>query len=103
MIISTFTKRLKEARNRAGLSQKQLGIAANIDEFSASARMNQYETGKHHPDLKTIERLCAVLRVPVAFLYCDDDSLAEIIASYPSLPGESKQKILEITKSGSST
>lgn len=84
-VISTFTKRLKESRDQSGLSQKQLGIKAGIDEFSASARMNQYETGKHHPDLKTVTRLCKVLKVPVAFMYCDDDDLAQVIASYPTL------------------
>jgi transcriptional regulator with XRE-family HTH domain len=47
---SPVSKRRKDARIAAGLSLKSLGIAAGIDEFSASARMNQYETGKHTPD-----------------------------------------------------
>lgn len=47
MAKSPVAKRLKEARLAARLSQKSLGIAAGMDEFSASARMNQYETGKH--------------------------------------------------------
>lgn len=42
---SSIYKRLKEARLEAGLSQKRLGIAAGVDEFVVSARMNQYETG----------------------------------------------------------
>jgi len=75
-----------------------LGIKAGIDEFSASARMNQYETGKHHPDLTTISRLCDVLNVPVAFMYSDDDDLAHIIATYPTLSPKDKQSILAITK-----
>jgi transcriptional regulator with XRE-family HTH domain len=41
------------------------GIQAGIDQFSASARMNQYEKGKHSPDLTTVARLCKVLNVPV--------------------------------------
>lgn len=40
-----FCKRLKEARTAAGLSQKKLGIAAGIDEFVASTRINRYEKG----------------------------------------------------------
>jgi len=40
MAVSPLPKRLKEARLAAGLSQKQLGIAAGIDEFSASPRCN---------------------------------------------------------------
>ena len=47
-----LTKRLKEARLRAGLSQEKLGILAGIDEASASVRMNQYEKGKHTPDFE---------------------------------------------------
>jgi len=98
-VISTFTKRLKQARDQAGLSQKQLGIEAGIDQFSASARMNQYERGTHHPDQTTIARLCEVLKVPVAYLYCDDDDLAQVIASYPTLSKKNRQAIKDIVQS----
>jgi len=74
-----FSRRLKEARKRAGLSQKQLGILSGIDEFSASARINQYERAKHLPDLDTSKRLADVLNVPMAFLYCYEDELAELL------------------------
>jgi transcriptional regulator with XRE-family HTH domain len=72
-------KRLKEARLAAGLSQKSLGIAAGIDEFSASPRMNQYETGKHIPDYSTLNRIAKVLKVPVAYFYAESNDLAEFI------------------------
>ncbi len=49
--LPVLSKRLREARAAAGISQEQLGILAGIDEFSASARMNQYERGKHSPNL----------------------------------------------------
>jgi transcriptional regulator with XRE-family HTH domain len=39
-IINPITKRLKEAREKADISQKQLGIAAGIDEFSSTARID---------------------------------------------------------------
>lgn len=97
-IISTFTKRLKEAREQAGLSQKQLGIKAGIDPSSASARMNQYETGKHHPDQTMVARLCRVLDVPVAYLYCDDKDLAQLIARYAKLSRKNKQAIKALIK-----
>ena len=71
--------RLKEARINAGLSQKELGIRAGIDEFSASPRINQYEKGKHVPDYSTLERLGEVLGAPVAYFYCEDSVLAEIV------------------------
>jgi len=79
---SPLPKRLKEARLAAGLSQKDLGIKAGIDEFSASARMNQYETGKHTPDFLILKRIAEVLNVPTAYFYTEEDKLAEIIKNY---------------------
>ena len=54
--MSTFTKRLKEARTGIGLSQKQLGIQAGLDPSVASPRMNQYEKGSHLPDINTAKK-----------------------------------------------
>lgn len=90
---SPVGKRLKEARLEAGLSQKRLGIAAGIDEFVASARMNQYETGKHSPDFSMIRQIAKVLKLPEAFFYADDDVLAQLIKTYAQL-GRRKRKFL---------
>lgn len=79
---SVVGKRLKEARLRAGLSQKQLGIKAGIDEFSASPRINQYERGKHTPDYATVERLATVLQVPTPYFYAREDELAKVILAF---------------------
>jgi transcriptional regulator with XRE-family HTH domain len=80
-----FPRRLKQARKAAGLSQKQLGVLAGIDEFVASTRVNRYEQGKHQPDFDTATRLAAVLRVPLAYLFSQDDRLAELILAFASL------------------
>ena len=79
---SPFPKRLKEARKAKGLSQKQLGILAGMDEFAASARMNQYEKGVHSPDFKTVKALADILEVPTAYQYCIEDKLAKNILKY---------------------
>lgn len=79
---SPLTKRLKEARKNAGLSQKELGIRAGIDEFSASPRMNQYENGTHSPDFMMLKKISDVLGVPTAYFYAEDDGLAEYILKY---------------------
>lgn len=76
---SPIPKRLKEARLAANISQKKLGIAAGMDEFSASARMNHYETGRHTPDYSTLKRIADVLKVSTAYFYAEDDYLAEFI------------------------
>jgi len=79
---SPVSKRLREARSEAGLSQKSLGIKAGIDQFSASARMNQYETDKHVPDFGTIKRIAKVLNIPTAYFYCEENELAEQIKDW---------------------
>ena len=56
---NVFSMRLKVARKAKKLSQERLGILAGIDEASASARMNQYETGKYAPDLLTAIKISA--------------------------------------------
>lgn len=87
-------KRLKAARLRAKLSQRQLGIAAGIDEFSASPRINQYERGKHTPDYRTAERLARVLGCPAAYLYAREDDLANLILFWADLPDRRKRQFL---------
>lgn len=87
---SVIGQRLREARLRAGLSQKELGIRAEIDEFTASPRVNQYERGRHIPEFQTVERFAAVLGVPAPYFYCRDDALAEWILSFPSRPSATK-------------
>jgi transcriptional regulator with XRE-family HTH domain len=77
-----WPKRLKEARVALGLSQKQLGIEAGLDEFVASTRINRYELGVHAPDYPMAVRLAGVLQVSVAFLYCDNDEMAQMILAF---------------------
>lgn len=93
--VSTFAKRLREAREAIGISQKQLGILAGIDQFVASARINQYERGKHLPDLLTAQRLAAELRIPVSYLYEPNDDFAALIRIAGSLP---KSKVRALIK-----
>lgn len=94
MMESPLCKRLREARLAANFSQKKLGIAAGMDQFSASARMNHYEMGRHTPDYYTLERIAKVLKLPVAYFYADSDELAEWIKLFESLKKEDKLKIL---------
>lgn len=83
---AVWSKRLRQARVALGLSQKQLGIEAGLDEFVASTRINRYEVGVHAPDYQMALRLAHVLRVPVAFLYCDSDELAQMLLAFHQAP-----------------
>ena len=93
---SPVSRRLREARIRAELSQKELGVLAGIDQFSASARINQYERDKHVPDFATVQRLAKVLKAPSTYLYADNDKLAEIILLFESASSRSQSKIKQL-------
>lgn len=88
--MSVFGKRLKEARRAAGLSQEKLGVKAGIDEMSSSARMNQYERGKHGPDFSMVERIASALDVPECYFYCKDDDIALILIRLHRMPAPQK-------------
>ncbi|MCL2899129.1 MULTISPECIES: helix-turn-helix domain-containing protein [Pectobacteriaceae] len=89
-----FSKRLKDARQLRGLSQKGLGIAAGIDEFVASARINRYEKGVHEANIMTASRLAQALHVPLAYFYADDDNLAKMILKFSELPAAQQTRLL---------
>lgn len=91
-----FCKRLKEARLAAGLSQKRLGIAAGIDEFVASTRINRYEKGVHEADIHTAQKLAQTLNVPLAYFYVENDQLAAIVMNFDKLSEEDKEKIIHL-------
>lgn len=93
--MSIFAVRLKQARKAAGLSQEKLGVLAGIDEMSASARMNQYERGKHEPDIAMVSRIAKALQLPVSFFYSETDGEAKLIAAYHRLDSSQKAMLLE--------
>jgi len=88
--------RLREARQRKGISQKGLGILAGIDEFSASARINQYERDKHVPDYAIAKRLARALGIPVTYLYADDDQLAEFILLFSKTRRQTRKQAMQL-------
>ena len=78
----------------AGISQEKLGVLAGVDEMSASARMNQYERGKHTPDPTMVERVANVLGLPTSYFYADDDLEAELLARFHKLTSARKKRVL---------
>lgn len=84
---------------RTGLSQRELGIKAGMDDFSASPRINQYEKGKHVPDLATAQRLASVLGVPAAFFYAKDELLGQLILKIGEMGQQERRKLLRALES----
>lgn len=94
-----FARRMKAARKRLGISQMELGVLAGIDEYSASARINQYERGKHTPDFSTARNLAKVLGLPAAYFYAEDDNLAELIMLFGKLKSPEHKTLLAFVQS----
>ena len=87
--LPVYSRRLREAREAFGISQRNLGIDAGLDDFVASTRVNRYETGVHQPDLQTMQQLAKVLDLPIAYFYAEDDELARLIKDFK---GSGKRK-----------
>jgi transcriptional regulator with XRE-family HTH domain len=92
--MSVIAKRLKEARLKAGLSQEQLGVAAGIEEASASARMNRYERGTRSPGIELMQRIAVVLNMPLTYFYASEDDEAELLIAFHRLPLEVRSDLL---------
>lgn len=91
--------RLREARLRSGMSQEKLGVAAGIDEMSSSARMNQYERGKHLPGPVMLARIADALKLPAAYFYEADDEVAEAILLFAALNKQGRKRVLATLRS----
>lgn len=89
-------KRLKQARLAAGLSQKQLGVQAGIDESVASTRINRYEVGVHMPDMLIARALATVLHVPSAYFYAVEDDLAEFLFRLGRVRASERRQIFKL-------
>ncbi|MEJ2767416.1 helix-turn-helix transcriptional regulator [Mycetohabitans sp. B46] len=86
-------QRLRKARHRANLPQDELGVQIGLDEGTASARMSRYETGIHAPPFGIVVKLAQALQIPTAYFYCEEDDLADLIASWALLTPAEREHI----------
>lgn len=98
-----FTQRLKEARQRLGISQAAVGIAAAVNHSGASARFNRYEKGVYEPDMETMARIADALNVPLPWLFTSDENLAELILNFATLSSDSQLRLLDMSRKMLST
>ena len=71
--------RIRLLREGFGWSQEKLGVAIGIDESSARARISRYELGVHEPPLTTVRLIANALTVPLIYLYCEEDQVADLL------------------------
>jgi transcriptional regulator with XRE-family HTH domain len=96
--MGTFGKRLKEARMLRGYSQERLGIEAGIDPATASARMSQYEKGVHQPGESIVKQIAAVMNLPVAYFYCEDDETAHLLQCFHLLKAKDRKDVVDLVE-----
>lgn len=92
---TSFAHRLRWARERAGLTQLELGVRAGLEPKVAAPRINQYENGVHEPKVETAQALADALGIPPAFLYTTDEELAELLLVWADLGSAERRKLLK--------
>lgn len=76
---TVVSRRIRLLREGLGWSQEKLGVAIGIDESSARARISRYELGVHEPPLPTVRLIAEAIGVPMIYLYCEDDPVADLL------------------------
>ena len=90
----TFGRRLREARERVGCSQRGLGVRIGLPPKQASVYINRWERQGKQPSWEAIGKMAQVLEVPPAFFLANDDMLAEIILLAGTKDGEQLRELL---------
>lgn len=96
---SLFGRRLRERRLFLKLSQESLGVSIGLDESCSKTRISRYESGMHEPKLPTARLLANSLGVPLTYLYCEKDTIAELLLIIDSMSEEELKLITSIAKS----
>ncbi|EFJ2219818.1 helix-turn-helix transcriptional regulator [Escherichia coli] len=91
-------ERLKIARTKAGITQRELGIRIGMEPSSASGRMNHYEKGRHIPDIDTLKRMADELGVPLNYFFCESETTAELVCLITRLTEVEKNELIAILK-----
>ena len=90
-----FGKRLREARLRAGLSMRGVGVRMLLPPKRASVYVSRWEAGGRTPELETVNRIARVVSVPPSYLLEPSDTIAAIILLAARLDDTKQEKLLE--------
>ncbi len=92
--------RIKELRKAKGLSQKELAEHIGIE----PQHMNRLEVGRSYPTFDRLERIAAILNVPLQDFFefmhhqGDEQLLSEIIGMVKSLDNEQQKFVFRMLK-----
>lgn len=97
-----LSKRLRQLREQAHLSQEQTALAANI----TPAFLGQLERGEKNPTVITVEKLCKVFRMSLPEFFSDheydssgDAITDQITALLTNRSEKEKQELFRLLKS----
>ena len=88
-------RRMRSRREALGWAQEKVGVLIGIDESSSRARISRYELGTHEPPVKTARLLAQALGIPLAYLYCDDDGVADLLLHLHQLDAAVARRVVE--------
>lgn len=91
---SVVGRRMRSRREQLGWTQERVGVLIGIDESASRARISRYELGTHEPPVRTARLLAAALQVSLAYLYCEDDRVAELLLQVHQLDAPSAQAVI---------
>lgn len=87
-------KRIRSRREDLGWSQEKLGVLIGIDESSSRARISRYELGTHEPAIATARNIARALGVPLAYLYCEESDVAELLLAMQGVKGKRRAGLI---------
>lgn len=90
--ITVVGRRMRSRREELGWSQEKVGVLIGIDESSSRARISRYELGVHEPPVATARLIAEAFKVPLAYLFCEDDPTAALLLSLHQL-GERERAV----------
>jgi transcriptional regulator with XRE-family HTH domain len=67
-----------------------------LEVSSARTRISRYETGEHDPSEATALKIAEVFGVPLAYFYCDDQRLGDIIRCYERMDEVGRAQLTEL-------
>ncbi len=60
--------------------------------------MNRYEKGIHEPNYGMMQHIAGALGLPVAYFYCDQDQVAELLDIVASLSSEARNQVIQFAR-----
>lgn len=90
-----FGRRLRMRREELGWSQEKVGVLIGIDESSSRARISRYELGVHEPAVPVAKLIAEALKVPLAYLYCEEDQVAELLLALGQLGASARRQTVD--------